>query len=171
MAHGKNQRLRFKRRRNGQTDYRRRMKLLRGDVLRAVVRVSNTQVTCQLVEFGTGGDKIISSVTGQNLVDNYKWPADASKKSIPATYLVGMALAKKAILSGHKEAILDIGLAASSSGSRVFAALKGMIDGGLEIPHSDSVLPDEDRINGTHIDESLTKSVKATMKAIKGAKK
>jgi large subunit ribosomal protein L18 len=147
------------------------MKLLRGDVLRAVVRVSNTQVTCQLVEFGTGGDKIISSVTGQNLVDNYKWPADASKKSIPATYLVGMALAKKAILSGHKEAILDIGLAASSSGSRVFAALKGMIDGGLEIPHSDSVLPDEDRINGTHIDESLTKSVKATMKAIKGAKK
>ena len=102
MAHGKNQRLRFKRRRNGQTDYRRRMKLLRGNVLRAVVRVSNTQVTCQLVEFGTGGDRIISSVTGQNLVDNYKWPSEASKKSIPATYLVGLALAKNGTLSEQR---------------------------------------------------------------------
>ncbi|MFQ3321585.1 MAG: large subunit ribosomal protein L18 [Candidatus Thalassarchaeaceae archaeon] len=171
MAHGKNQRLRFKRRRNGQTDYRRRMKLLRGNVLRAVVRVSNTQVTCQLVEFGTGGDRIISSVTGQNLVDNYKWPSEASRKSIPATYLVGLALAKKALSAGHTEAILDIGLAASSPGSRVFAALKGMIDGGLEIPHGDSVLPQEDRINGVHIDDSLAKSVKGTKKAIEGANK
>ena len=31
MAYGKNQRLRFKRRRDGETDYRRRMKLLRGE--------------------------------------------------------------------------------------------------------------------------------------------
>ena len=39
MAHGKNQRLRFKRRREGETDYRRRMKLLSGETPRAVVRV------------------------------------------------------------------------------------------------------------------------------------
>ena len=49
MAYGKNQRLRFKRRRNGETDYRRRMKMLRGGVARAVVRVTNTQTICQLV--------------------------------------------------------------------------------------------------------------------------
>ena len=47
MAYGKNQRLRFKRRRNGETDYRRRMKMLRGGFARAVVRVTNTQ-TCLL---------------------------------------------------------------------------------------------------------------------------
>ncbi|MFQ3359642.1 MAG: 50S ribosomal protein L18 [Candidatus Poseidoniales archaeon] len=171
MAQGKNQRLRFKRRRNGQTDYKRRMKLLRGNVPRAVVRVSNTQVTCQLVEFGTGGDKILSSVTGRILVDNYKWPSDISRKSVPATYLAGLALAKNAISAGYKEAILDIGLAASSPGSRVFAALRGMVDGGLDIPHGKSVLPDDDRINGTHISDTLAKSVKATKKAIEGAKK
>jgi large subunit ribosomal protein L18 len=82
-----------------------------------------------------------------------------------------LALAKKALSAGHTEAILDIGLAASSPGSRVFAALKGMIDGGLEIPHGDSVLPQEDRINGVHIDDSLAKSVKGTKKAIEGANK
>ena len=74
-------------------------------------------------------------------------------------------------MSGHKNAILDIGLAASSPGNRVFAALKGMIDAGLEIPHGESVLPDEDRINGLHINENLAKSVLATKKAIEGAKK
>ena len=171
MAHGKNQRLRFKRRRNGQTDYRRRMKLLRGGDLRAVVRISNTQVICQLIEFGMDGDNIFDSISGQTLVDKYKWPKNISRRSVPASYLVGFALGNRAVNAGHKNAILDIGLAASSSGNRVFAALKGMIDAGLEIPHGESVLPDEDRINGLHINENLAKSVSATKKAIEGAKK
>ena len=171
MAHGKNQRLRFKRRRNGQTDYRRRMKLLRGGDLRAVVRISNTQVICQLIEFGMDGDNIFDSISGQTLVDKYKWPKNISRKSVPASYLVGFALGNRAVNAGHKNAILDIGLAASSSGNRVFAALKGMIDAGLEIPHGESVFPDEDRINGFHINENLAKSVSATKKAIEGAKK
>ena len=81
MAQGKNQRLRFKRRRNGQTDYRRRMKLLRGGNLRAVVRISNTQVICQLIEFGMDGDNIFDSISGQTLVDKYKWPKNISRKS------------------------------------------------------------------------------------------
>ena len=58
MAYGKNQRLRFKRRRNGETDYRRRMKMLRGGFARAVVRVTNTQTICQLVNYETTGDTI-----------------------------------------------------------------------------------------------------------------
>ena len=78
MAHGKNQRLRFKRRRVGETDYRRRMKLLRGEQPRAVVRISNTQTICQLVEFNPEGDFILASVNGKNLVDKYSLPIDAS---------------------------------------------------------------------------------------------
>ena len=169
MAHGKNQRLRFKRRRDGETDYRRRMKLLRGETTRAVVRISNTQTICQLVEFNPDGDIVIASVNGKALVDKYSWPEDASRKSIPASYLTGFALAKNAISSGHESAILDIGLSASSKGSRVFAALKGMIDAGLEIPHGEDVLPDEDRINGMHIDESMGDKVKKSIKAIEEA--
>ncbi len=169
MAHGKNQRLRFKRRRDGETDYRRRMKLLRGETPRAVVRISNTQTICQLVEFNPDGDIVIASVNGKALVDKYSWPEDASRKSIPASYLTGFALAKNAMSSGHESAILDIGLSASSKGSRVFAALKGMIDAGLEIPHGEDVLPDEDRINGMHIDASMGDKVKKSIKAIEEA--
>ena len=40
----------FRRRKAGLTDYHRRLKLLRGDKPRAVVRVSNTRVTCQIVD-------------------------------------------------------------------------------------------------------------------------
>ena len=169
MAHGKNQRLRFKRRRDGETDYRRRMKLLKGETPRAVVRISNTQTICQLVEFNPDGDIVIASVNGKALVDKYSWPEDASRKSIPASYLTGFALAKNAMSSGHESAILDIGLSASSKGSRVFAALKGMIDAGLEIPHGEDVLPDEDRINGMHIDASMGDKVKKSIKAIEEA--
>jgi len=166
MAHGKNQRLRFKRRREGETDYRRRMKLLRGDTPRAVVRISNTQTTCQLIEFNPEGDLVLASVNGKTLVDKYSWPADVSRKSVPASYLVGYAMAKNAISAGYGNAVLDIGLSASSTGSRVFAALKGMVDAGLEIPHGDQVLPDEDRINGAHIDDSIAGKVQESLKAI-----
>ncbi|MFL2493337.1 MAG: 50S ribosomal protein L18 [Candidatus Thalassarchaeum sp.] len=168
MAHGKSQRLRFKRRRNGKTDYRRRLRMLRGGVPRAIVRVSNTQVVCQLAQFDPEGDKIVTSVSGSNLT-NYGWPADVSTKSVPACYVAGYALGKSALSTGHDSAILDIGLAASSPGNRIFAALKGMIDAGLNIPHGDGVLPSDERVNGAHIDESLAAAVEAAKNAIEEA--
>ncbi len=170
MAHGKNQRLRYKRRRNGETDYRRRMRMLRGGSVRAVVRVSNTQTICQLVDYQSGGDEILVSIDGRTLVDKFKWPMDASRKSVPASYLTGFAMGKAALAAGHNEAVLDIGLAASSSGNRAFSALKGMVDAGLEIPHGEDVLPDDNRVSGAHIDESIAKAVESTKKAIEGAK-
>ena len=169
MAHGKRQRLRYRRREVGVTDYRRRLKLLRGGEPRAVVRVSNTQVVCQLVDYDPDGDKVLAASSGAVLVKDHKWPKDVSRKSIPACYLVGYSLAKRATSAGHGSAVLDIGLAASSKGNRVFAALKGMVDGGLEIPHSDSVIPDESRLAGEHIDGKLAKAIEKTRKAIEGA--
>ena len=170
MAKGRNQRLRFKRRRNAETDYHRRSRMLRGGSPRAVVRVSNTQVTCQLVAYELDGDRVLESVTGKSLVDSHKWPTDASRKSVPACYLAGYAMAKSALSNGHSEAILDIGLAASSSANRTYAALRGMIEAGLKIPHSEDVLPSDDRINGEHIGESISKAVAATKKSIGGCK-
>ena len=69
----------------------------------------------------------------------------------------------------HNEAILDIGLAASTPGNRVFAALKGMVEAGLEIPHGEEVLPSDDRINGSHIDDSIAKAVESAKKSIEEA--
>ena len=109
------------------------------------------------------------SVTGDDLVSRYGWPDSNSRKNIPASYLTGFALGKSAIAAGHDEAVLDIGLAASTNGNRVFAALKGMVDAGLEIPHGDSVLPEEDRLNGAHIDDSYASTVEATKNKIEEA--
>ena len=64
MAHGKSQRLRPKRRRSGKTDYHRRMRLQKR-CPRAVVRVSNTQVTCQLISYNPEGDSVVESVNGK----------------------------------------------------------------------------------------------------------
>lgn len=36
---------------------------------------------------------------------------------------------------------LDLGLARATRGNRVFAAMKGAVDGGLHIPHSESIFP------------------------------
>ena len=169
MARGPRQRNQYRRRVSGETDYRRRLKLLKSGQPRAVVRISNTRAVCQIVTWDKDGDKVSVSATGDDLVTKYGWPEENSRKNIPASYLTGFALGKSAISSGVDEAVLDIGLAASSSGSRVFAALKGMVDAGLEIPHGDNVLPSEDRINGAHIDDSYTKAIEATKKKIEGA--
>ena len=168
MAYGKKQRNNYRRRLESKTDYHRRLRLSKGGVPRAIVRVSNTQITCQLANYTKDGDAILASFTGADLA-SHGYPSDASKKSVPACYLAGFGLGKKAKSSGINEAILDIGLSSASSGSRAFSALKGMIDAGLEIPHGESILPSEGRINGEHISESLSKTLDKTKKSIEGA--
>ena len=67
MARGPRQRSAYRRRRSGETDYRRRLKLLRNGNPRAVVRVSNTQTTAQLVVYNPDGDEVVVGTTGEGL--------------------------------------------------------------------------------------------------------
>ena len=60
---------------------------------------------------------------------------------------------------GITEGVLDIGRQVPARGSKVFAALKGVIDAGIYCPHSDDVLPSEDRILGTHLNENISKDL------------
>ena len=115
------------------------------------------------------GDKVALNVTGNDLVKKFSWPDNMSKKSVPASYLVGYALGKAALAAGHEDAVLDIGLAASTPGGRVFAALRGMVEAGLNVPHSEEILPDDDRVNGAHIDDSIASAVETTKSSIEGA--
>ena len=166
---GNRQRSVFRRRRAGLTDYRRRLKLLRGNKPRAVVRVSNTRTTCQLVSWAKDGDLVTATVTGSDLLKKYGWPESFSQKSVSASYLVGFAMGKAALASGATEAVLDIGLDASTPGGRVFSALKGMVDAGLDIPHGENVLPDEGRLAGAHISDAVAAAVESTKNAIEEA--
>ena len=47
--------------------------------------------------------------------------------------------------------IMDVGLHPPIRGSKLYAALKGAVDAGLEVPHIPEVLPDESRTSGEHI--------------------
>ena len=42
---------------------------------------------------------------------------------------------------------------------RLFAAVKGLVDAGVDVHVSDEVLPDAERIGGTHIKEGLAKDI------------
>ena len=144
----------FRRKREGKTNYQKRLKILLSSKPRLVVRKSLGNVTAQIVEYSEKGDKIIATVTGKEL-KKYGW--NFSMKNTCGAYLIGLLVAKKANEKNIKAAVLDIGLNKSVPGSKIYAVLKGAVDYGLKVPHSDNVLPNEERIQGKHIEEYAKK--------------
>lgn len=148
MAHGPRYRLKFKRRRLGLTDYGLRLKLLLSGKPRLVFRRSNRYVYAQLVVSEGGRDRTVVSASSRELA-RFGYPAGFT--SAPASYLTGLLIAKRALKLGFKHAILDIGLIKHTPKNNVYAFVKGCLDGELEVPCSDEVIPDESRIRGEHI--------------------
>jgi len=60
-----------------------------------------------------------------------------------------MLAAQKAKKKGVEKVIVDLGL--QPRGSRLYAAVKGAKDNGLEVPASDDIFPAADRLSGKHI--------------------
>lgn len=149
MKFGPRYRVPFRRRREGKTNYRKRLKLLLSGLPRFVVRITNRRVIAQVIKFDTRGDITLASADVLDL-RKFGWKGGACT---PAAYLVGYLCAKRALKVGVTKAVLDIGLHTPTKGSRVFAALKGALDAGLEIPHDPIVLPSEERIVGKHIED------------------
>ena len=148
MATGPRYFVPFRRRREGKTDYYARGRLIVADSPRMVVRVTNKHVIIQLVTAEMDGDKTLVSANSSELAQFGYTGAGANT---PAAYLTGRLFAVKALNADYESAILDIGLNRATPGSRVFAALKGAVEAGLDIPHGESVLPDDDRAKGAHI--------------------
>lgn len=147
-ASGPTYRVPFRRRREGKTDYRRRLKLLLSRKLRVVVRKSNKYVRIQLVSADTRGDKTFVAAISSELG---RYGYEGGKCNTPAAYLTGLLFGKKAKEAGFDDAILDIGLHTPVHGSNVYAALKGALDSGMTIPHDTAVFPSDERIHGEHI--------------------
>lgn len=144
----KRYRLTLKRRREGITNYYKRRKLILSEKPRFVVRLSNKHVLVQLIDVSPKGDVTLVSAHSKEL-EKYGWKA--AFNNTPAVYLVGYLVALKALKRGINEAVLDIGLRASTRGARVFVAAKGAVDAGLNIPLGEKILPAEERIKGQHI--------------------
>jgi len=155
MARGPRYKVPRRRRREGRTNYYRRYRMIKsGQKLRAVIRKTNTQIIVQIIEFAPNGDKTLIGVTSKKL-RRFGWKG--SLKSTPAAYLTGLIAGLKARKAGIEYVIPDIGLHPSVRGSRIYAAIKGLKDAGVEVPASEEVLPSEDRIQGKHIAEYARK--------------
>ncbi len=168
MSTGPRYRVPFRRRREGKTDYRHRAALLRGEVARLVVRKSNRHIRVQFIEYHDKGDKILASAVSKEL-EELGWTG--SGKSTPGAYLTGMLAGKRAKEKGLEEAVLDIGLREPTKGAVVFAALKGVVDAGIEVPHSEDMLPPKDRLSGKHMKEGVAAMFEAAKGKIGGGAK
>ena len=154
MARNKRYTVPLKRKREGKTDYKARLKILSSKKIRLTIRKKLNIIIAQLIEYSPDGDKVIVSATTSDL-RKLGWGYHIN--NLPSSYLVGYLLGHKAQSHKIKSAILDMGLHSSLKGSSLYATLKGAIDSGLEIPVNEEVLPSEDRIKGKHIQEYALK--------------
>eukprot|EP01063_Lacrimia_lanifica_P036861 TRINITY_DN741_c0_g1_i3.p2 TRINITY_DN741_c0_g1~~TRINITY_DN741_c0_g1_i3.p2 ORF type:complete len:330 (+),score=175.44 TRINITY_DN741_c0_g1_i3:44-1033(+) len=166
-AYFKRYQVKYRRRREGKTDYQQRRILITQDKnkyqtpkYRLVARITNRDVIAQVASAELKGDRIHASAYAHQLKD---FGCKAGFSNYAAAYATGLLVARRILtLKGlakkypgvaectgeHFEpeeqedqrpfkCNLDIGLATPSVGAKVFAVMKGAVDGGLLVPHSD----------------------------------
>jgi len=171
-AYFKRFQVKFKRRREGRTDYYARKRLIVQDKnkyntpkYRMIVRVTNRDIITQIAYARIEGDVIICAAYSHELA---RYGVKVGLTNYAAAYCTGLLLARRllkklgldGIYEGQKEvngdyfgveeapgqpkpfhAVLDVGLYRTTTGARIFGALKGAADGGLDIPHSEKRFP------------------------------
>jgi large subunit ribosomal protein L5e len=203
-AYFKRYQVKYRRRREGKTDYQARRRLVLQDrtkyntpKYRLVARLTNTDVIAQIIQPTLTGDRILAAAYAHEL------PAFGVKVGLTnyaACYCTGLLCARRALkkvgmdkdYAGVKDAdgkyyspedekkaeerrpfkaILDAGLTRTSTGARIFGVMKGAVDGGINVPHSEKRFPGysgetldakvhRDRIFGLHV-ASFMKSLQA----------
>ncbi len=148
MAKNASYRVQLRRRREGKTDYQARKALVTSRKPRLVTRGSLKNIEAQIIVAKPHGDEVRVSANSRELIKSYGWKAPTG--NIPAAYLTGLLVGLKAKAAGITEAILDLGLVSPTKGSRTFAVLSGVVDAGVEVPHSEEKIVKE-RMKGEHI--------------------
>jgi large subunit ribosomal protein L5e len=185
-AYFKRFQVKYRRRRDGKTDYQARRALITQEKnkyntpkYRMVVRFSNRDIITQVVVAKVEGDHVLCSAYAHEL-PSYGLPGQLGLTNYAAAYATGLLLARRTltklglndIYKGNQEingedytvattdeamaqdeakeegegkrpfrVILDTGLVRTSTGARVFGAMKGACDGGLDIPHKTTRFP------------------------------
>lgn len=215
-AYFKRYQVKYRRRREGKTDFWARRNLITNDKnkfntpkYRFVPRITNSKVICQITWATLKGDRILCQASSSELK---KFGLETGLTNYSSAYATGLLLARRLLakvkldgaykgndkvdgtiydvkakkLSDKKpfSAFLDVGLFRTTTGARVFGALKGATDGGLYIKHTEKRFPgyhraegegDKDkydpkvhreRIFGVHIDKYM-KDLKADVEEYK----
>jgi len=184
--------VKFKRRRQGKTDYYARKRLVtqaknryNAPKYRLVVRFTNKDIITQIVTAEIAGDKVIMAAYSHEL---RRYGIKHGLTNYAAAYATGLLLARRLLTKfdladdfvGVEEAdgefqvtekgeeeddnrpfkvFLDVGLTRTTTGARVFGAMKGASDGGLLVPHSENRFPGYDP-EGKELDaETLRKYI------------
>jgi large subunit ribosomal protein L18 len=136
----------LKRIRNEKTNYKKRKIMLMSKRDFITINVTNENTQVQIVKPEISGDKVIASAHSRFLLkDGWK----GSRKNIPAAYLTGYSVGKKALSKGTSDAIVYSGTRKYTQ--RMAAAVKGIIDAGIKVPSDEETFPSEERINGEHL--------------------
>jgi len=176
-AYFKRFQVKFRRRREGKTDYYARKRLViqaknkyNTPKYRMIVRISNKDICCQIAYARVQGDVVIAAAYSHELP---RYGVKVGLTNYAAAYCTGLLLARRLLnkfkldtlyegqtkvdgdeffvedLDGDQpgafHACLDVGLARTSTGARIFGAMKGAVDGGIDIPHSQKRFPGYDR--------------------------
>jgi len=135
---------------------------------RLTVRILGRDIVCQIAYATLQGDRILEAAYSHELP---KFGVKVGLTNYAAAYATGLLLARRLLTKlkldnaykGQTEpngeeynveeneegarpfrCFLDTGLARTSTGARIFGALKGAVDGGLQIPHSQRRFPGYD---------------------------
>ncbi|MDW0283376.1 MAG: 50S ribosomal protein L18, partial [Nitrososphaeraceae archaeon] len=138
----------LKRIRTHKTNYRKREALLISKLDFVTIKISNQNVIAQVLKPEIQGD-IVRVSTHSRELRRYGWKG--SLNSLPACFLVGLVLGRKALEKGVDKAVLYIGNKPFTS--RIAACMKGIVQAGINIPISSESYPTEHRLNGQHIAE------------------
>jgi len=175
-AYFKRFQVKFRRRREGKTDYYARKRLVIQDKnkyntpkYRMIVRSSNQDICCQIAYARLEGDRIVAAAYSHELP---RYGVKVGLTNYAAAYCTGLLLARRVLQKmnldkayegnldvngehcmvednedgpGAFRACLDVGLARTTTGAKVFGAMKGAADGGLDIPHSEKRFPGYDK--------------------------
>lgn len=175
-AYFKRFQVKFRRRREGKTDYYARKRLIiqaknkyNTPKYRLIARLSNKDVTAQVAYARINGDVIVAAAYGHELP---RYGIKVGLTNYAACYATGLLLARRLLQKFKLDKIyqgqlevdgqmycvedvdkgpgafrchLDVGLARTSTGARLFSVMKGAADGGLEIPHCEKRFPGYDK--------------------------
>jgi len=159
LSTGPRSRLPFKRRRDGKTNYKRRLALVKSGKNRVVIRKTLNNTLIQVINSTYEGDKTLTTAFSRELRD-MGWNFHCG--NTPSAYLTGYLCGKRA-KEIAEDFVLDMGLQRSIKGGRTYAALKGFIDAGCNVNVDESIFPPDERIKGADISayyEGLSDSAK-----------
>lgn len=183
-AYFKRFQVKYRRRREGKTDYYARKRLVSQDKnkynspkYRLVVRFTNRDIVAQIAYSKLEGDHILAAAYAHELP---RYGVKVGLTNYAAGYCTGLLLARRLLtklnladsytgveeINGEEyhveadgdkrpfRAYLDTGLHRTTTGAKVFGVMKGAVDGGLAIPHSSRRFPGYD-VEGKSLDAEL----------------